>query len=521
MFDLSDKISCAQQHHQLDAAALYAAIAEHQEGEFSAGGVFNGCTGHRTGRSPKLRFIVDNAPEVNWGKVNQPISQPKFQTLWEKACRHIEDKRVYSGDYQVGQDPKLGLQVRVVTEFAWHQLFVQHLFIRECDPAVGPQWQLLNVPTLQLDPEVDGTESDGIVILNLMERKVLLIGMRYAGEMKKAMFTCLNYLLPPQNVLPMHCAANMGKDGQTALFFGLSGTGKTTLSADKDRLLIGDDEHGWGDAVFNFEGGCYAKCIDITAKSEPVIYDAIKPHAVMENVVLDSEGHPDFSDDSLTQNTRVAYPREHIEQRVLTNRGQQPSHVIFLCCDLFGVLPPVAQLTTEQAAYYFLSGYTALVGSTEMGSGGGVKPTFSTCFGAPFFPRHPQVYSQLLINKIKDTGAKVYLVNTGWSGGGYHTGGKRFDLKVSRAVVTAITSGALDQTCDHIYPGFNFKIPSQVEGVDAQCLNPENSWADKAAYHQAVQELVSAFKENEQQFADVADAILQASPEASVLHEAS
>jgi phosphoenolpyruvate carboxykinase (ATP) len=502
----------------LTRAQLVTAALERNEGVLASNGALTTQTGARTGRSTKDRFIVKDAmteAAVNWGDVNQPISADVFDALWEKAEHTLAGKDRFISDLQVGADAQHALSVRVTTEFAWHNLFCQNLFIKS-DQARNADtgWNLLSAPSLTTDPQEDGVHGDATLIINFSKRAVLLCGLRYAGEMKKAMFSVMNFLMPPVDVLPMHCAANAGKNGDTALFFGLSGTGKTTLSADPERLLIGDDEHGWSaDGVFNFEGGCYAKCIDLSEKNEPVIFKAIKDNAIMENVVLDKVTiQPDYRDDRLTQNTRAAYPRDHIDLRVPDNCGKNPSVVLFLTCDLYGVLPPVAKLSPEQAAYHFLSGYTALVGSTEMGGGSGVKPTFSACFGKPFFARHPQVYADLLIKRLAQTGAEVYLVNTGWTGGAYGKGGARFAIPTTRAVVSAIVRDELRHAEYQILPGFNLAIPTAVNGVDTDCLDPRKGWSSEQAYNESLNTLITQFSENFLQF-NVTENILQAGPE--------
>src|SRR3989338_2209962 len=493
------------------------------EGELASNQALVVKTGSRTGRSPKDRFIVKDATtldQVDWNAINQPISPEKFDALWQKAIQYLGKQSIHFVSYlRVGAHEKLGIPVKIMTELAWHSLFAYVLFIRPDSPIIthdSHQWTILSVPNFKTDPARDGVNGDAAVMLDFSKRCILICGTHYAGEMKKAMFSVLNFILPKHDILPMHCAANVCKSGDTALFFGLSGTGKTTLSADPERFLIGDDEHGWGeDCVFNFEGGCYAKCIDLSHEREPLIWDAIRYGSVIENVVLDPKTkEPIYSDATLTQNTRAAYPREYIPQRIEENRCAQPDSVLFLTCDLYGVLPPVARLSIEQAAYYFLSGYTALVGSTEVGQGSGVKSTFSTCFGAPFFPRPPHVYAELLMKRLRQHDTQVYLVNTGWTGGAYGQGGQLFSIPVTRAIVRAIVNGKLKNAVYEKLPGFHLDVPTEIPGIETTILHPKKTWQDASAYEKNARILIEKFVENFKRF-NVTEEIKNAGPHAN------
>lgn len=497
----------------LDPAVLVEHAVRRGEGSLADGGPFNAVTAPHTGRSPNDRFVVrepGSEENVWWGKVNVAIEAEKYDLLRADVLEHLEGQDLYVRDMWAGADPQYRLPVRVITPNAWHNLFAFNMFRRpdeaELDGMV-PGFTILHAPEYEADPARHGTRTSTFILINFGRKEVLIGGTRYAGEIKKSVFGVLNYTLPLQGVLSMHCSANVGPEGDTALFFGLSGTGKTTLSADPQRDLIGDDEHGWGeDGVFNIEGGCYAKCIDLSAKSEPEIYGAIRFGTVLENTVLDPATRVvDFHDSSLTENTRASYPIEYIPHAQIPCRGRHPRNIIFLTCDAFGVLPPVSLLSPEQAMYHFISGYTAKVAGTEVGVTE-PKPNFSACFGAPFLVWHPTYYAELLAKKMREHDVKAYLVNTGWSGGSYGVG-SRMSLGYTRAVINAIHDGTLAKAPTEVDPFFGLAVPTECLHVPAEILVPRNSWADGAAYDETAQKLAGLFVNNFRKYED------QASPE--------
>src|SRR5258706_1756761 len=457
------------------------------------------------------------ADKVAWGGVNQPFDPAKFSALHERILEYLDERELYVQDLFCGADTTYRLPVRFVNEFAWHNLFVRQLFIRPSAAelkAHKAEFTVISAPGFKADPRRDGTASEAFVILNFSERVVLIGGTKYAGEMKKSIFGVMNFVLPGRGVFPMHCSANVGPDGVTALFFGLSGTGKTTLSADPTRGLIGDDEHGWSDkGVFNFEGGCYAKCIRLSQENEPQIWNAIRFGSVLENVALDPETRvPDYNDQSKTENTRCAYPVEFIDNAVIPAIAGHPQNVVFLTADAFGVLPPISKLTPDQAMYHFLSGYTAKLAGTEAGVGSEPQPNFSTCFGSPFLPLPPKVYAQMLGERLKEHGAQCWLVNTGWSGGAYGVG-KRMSLPYTRAMVRAAVNGELKEAQFENEPAFGLSIPKSVPGVPSEVLNPRNTWKDKSAYDKQAADLAEKFARNIEKF-DVPERVKAAGPSA-------
>src|SRR5437763_12706146 len=483
-------------HRNLFPAELVQQSIRRDEGKLASNGAIVGYTAPFTGRTPKDKFtVLDPRTEktVAWGGFNKEFSPEKFDALYDRVLEFLHGKELFAQDLFAGADPKYRLPIRVINQYAWHNLFVRDLFVRPSAEELKshhPEFTVVSAPEFQADPQRDGTNSGAFILVNFTRRIILIGGTKYAGEMKKSIFGVMNFLLPERNVFPMHCSANIGSDGVTALFFGLSGTGKTTLSADPQRRLIGDDEHGWSpNGVFNFEGGCYAKCINLSREKEPQIWDAIRFGSVLENVVIDPETHiPSYDDGSLTENTRAAYPVDFIQNAVIPGIGGHPKHVIFLTADAFGVLPPVSRLTPEQAMYHFLSGYTAKVAGTEAGMGKEPQATFSTCFGAPFLPLRPRIYAELLGSRLKQHNAQCWLVNTGWHKGPYGVG-SRIDLRFTRTMVRAITDGILATAEFTAEPAFGLSIPKAVPDVPGELLAPRNMWSDKSAYDHKAAEL--------------------------------
>lgn len=503
----------------LPAAQLVEHAIRRQEGVLSSSGALAVRTGQFTGRSPKDKYLVrqeETERAVDWGPVNQPMSEQQFDHLFDRLLTFLQTHEVYVQDCFGGADPNYRLALRIVTQRAWHSLFARQLFVRATPEEAArhvPEFTVIFAPEFEADPASEGTRSGTCIAVNIGRRLVIIAGTEYAGEMKKSVFTILNYLLPERGVFPMHCSANTNDAGQVALFFGLSGTGKTTLSADSARRLIGDDEHGWSETgVFNFEGGCYAKCIRLSREHEPQIWNAIRFGSVLENVIIESQTREaDFDSDAITENTRAAYPVDYIDNAVLEGTGGHPTQVLFLAADAFGVLPPIARLTPEQAMYHFLSGYTAKVAGTERGLGNEPEATFSACFGAPFLPRHPHVYAEMLGEKLQRHGAACWLVNTGWIGGAYGVG-RRMSLPYTRAMVRAAVDGLLNDVAVEPHPIFQVLVPKECPGVPQELLDARKQWASGEQYDRAARELSARFRKNFERFKAVSRQIREAAP---------
>jgi phosphoenolpyruvate carboxykinase (ATP) len=480
------------------------------EGRLSANGALVCRTGEHTGRSPEDKFVADepeSRDQVWWGKVNRPLPADRFAALAKRVEAYLASRRLHVQDLFAGADPAHRISLRVITPSAWHALFSRNMFIRPGPAALDdfvPDWTILHAPDFRADPARDGTRSDCAIVLSLAQKRIVICGTSYAGEIKKSIFTVMNWLLPQQGVLPMHCSANVGPHGDSALFFGLSGTGKTTLSSDPARTLVGDDEHGWSDTgIFNVEGGCYAKVIRLSRQAEPEIFAASHRFGtVLENVAMHDDGTLDLDSAAFTENTRACYPIDSVPNASATGMAGQPANVVMLTADAFGVLPPISLLSPAQAMYHFLSGYTARVAGTEKGLGREPQATFSTCFGAPFLPRRPEVYGRMLADRIARSGAKVWLVNTGWTGGGYGTG-HRMSIAHTRALLRAALDGGLDTVPMRRDPNFAVLVPQACPEVPASVLNPRENWADGAAYDQAAAALVARFAKNFAQFEGV------------------
>ncbi|MCP8617803.1 phosphoenolpyruvate carboxykinase (ATP) [Salirhabdus salicampi] len=503
----------------LSVPQLVEKVLERQEGVLTSTGAVKATTGKYTGRSPKDKFIVKDdisANKVDWGTTNQPIDEDVFFQLYDKVLNHLQSKEeIFRFRGFAGADPKYRLPIQVITEFAWHNLFARQMFIRATDEELvnhKSEFTIISAPHFKANPRVDGTHSEAFIIISFKHKIILIGGTEYAGEIKKSVFSVMNYLLPETNILPMHCSANVGMEGDVALFFGLSGTGKTTLSADTNRRLIGDDEHGWSqNGIFNIEGGCYAKCIHLSEEKEPQIYKAIQFGSVLENVMIDEDARtPNYDDTSLTENTRAAYPIENIDNILKPSVAGHPQTIIFLTADAFGVLPPISKLTKEQAMYHFLSGYTSKLAGTERGVTA-PEATFSTCFGSPFLPLPAATYAKMLGDKIEQYGVNVFLVNTGWTGGPFGVG-RRMELSHTRSMVQAALEGELNSTDMVNDPIFGLKIPSQCPGVPSHVLVPQRTWSDEAKYEEKAKQLALQFHENFKKFHHVPQAIQEAGP---------
>ena len=503
-------IKNAQVKYQLTPDQLQEETLEKGQGKVASSGALAVNTGEFTGRSPMDRFIVKDSiteDKVWWGNINIPFDADKFQKLYDKVTAYLSNKEVFVRDSFACADENYKLNIRVINEYPWSNMFAYNMFLRPTEDELKdftPEWTVVNAPGFMANPEVDGTRQHNFAILDFTRKIALIGGTGYTGEIKKGIFSALNFILPVyKNTLPMHCSANVGKDGDTAIFFGLSGTGKTTLSTDPDRSLIGDDEHGWTaeNTVFNFEGGCYAKVINLSGEQEPEIFGAIKKGAILENVIMNDEGEVDFEDTSITQNTRVSYPIHHIENIRVPSTGENPKNIFFLTADAFGVLPPISKLTPAQAAFHFISGYTAKVAGTEAGITEPV-PSFSACFGAPFMPLHPTKYAEMLSKKMKDANVNVWLINTGWTGGSYGVG-SRIKLKYTRAMISAVLNGDLglyNYKDYHIHSVFGVAQPRTCPGVPDEVLSPRATWKDDKEYYKTAFKLANAFRENFEKF---------------------
>ena len=511
-------------HYQMSPAQLTEKAILRGEGKLMDTGALVVNTGAYTGRSPNDRYIVDEAEfhdSIDWGKINVPISEEKFERIFKGMASYLQGREVFVFDGFAGADPEYRLNVRVINELASQNMFIHQLLIRptaEELASFAPGFTIVAVPGYKCVPELDGVHSEAAIIVSFKRRMVIIAGSQYAGEIKKSVFSVMNYLMPEKNVFPMHCSANVGPDGDSALFFGLSGTGKTTLSADPNRGLIGDDEHGWSDhGIFNFEGGCYAKTIKLSKEHEPDIWNAIRFGALVENVIMDEDTRvPDYDDGSITENTRVGYPVHYINNAVIPGVAPQPKTVIFLTADAFGVLPPISKLSREAAMYQFVSGFTSKLAGTERGVTE-PQPTFSTCFGAPFLPRPASKYAEMLGKKIDETGANVYLVNTGWSGGPASGEGKRMKLPYTRAMITAALNGSLANVEYRHDDNFNVEVPVTCPGLPEEAqkvLNPRDTWTDKAAYDAMAKKLAGMFVENFKKYKDMPQNIVDAGPKA-------